>query len=279
MRLVLFVASSLLLYLATLQEAYAENQSSNQGIRSPELKEWPCPNAEDIEPCICTTDDTTYEIFIDCSSVASDDELQRVFSANIPLEHIYSFTILDNANIRVLNSTSFGPAYFSTVSITGTSLIEVQDGTFAKSHEYLEILDLSNNALQIFPFELNSEYTVLRTLNLSANRIPTAQNLESNSLVTMDFSSNPGFQIDSTLFGDCPALTDVFIRNCGITDLGIGIFDHLDAIRTIDLNSNDIGTLRIDSIRSSGSTLTSVIFDNNPITTVEPGFLTGEMKT
>ncbi|CAL4133709.1 unnamed protein product, partial [Meganyctiphanes norvegica] len=66
--------------------------------------EEPCPDAEDISPCVCTYDTVSKAMDLECSAVESEEQLKQIFKADFPLKNFNKFDLHDNNNIKVLEA-------------------------------------------------------------------------------------------------------------------------------------------------------------------------------
>ncbi|ROT75235.1 Oplophorus-luciferin 2-monooxygenase non-catalytic subunit [Penaeus vannamei] len=124
---------------------------SCEGAANNALGALPCPDPEDIYPCVCTVG-TENHMTMDCSHVASEDELARVFSSNLPFTKFHRLMIEGNQKLRILREGDLGPVSFAIIKITSGFLEEVQGGALAGSHTTADTIDLSGNPLSVWPF-------------------------------------------------------------------------------------------------------------------------------
>lgn len=228
--------------------------------------EFPCPDESEFLPCVCEVD-VEGRMAADCSAAANDEELANAFTVTQSFLSYKSLTIspLEPTDLNTLTIDTFGGVGFETIEIIGTNLKVIEDGAFASSEPYLTTLQLQENAIEDFPFESLPKFEQLTNLNLRNNTIGTVQNLESNSLVTLNLNNNPTLDISLGLFGSAPLLETLDLRNCGIDDLPTDMFLSLERIATINLSSNQITQLRENAIGIPQATLVSLDLSDNQL--------------
>ena len=109
-------------------------------------KNLPCPNAEDISPCICTYDEDLEVLNLLCDNIADEHQLYDIFHADIPFPQFGDMR-LDTSSIETLSEDVFGDSTFErffTISDNGV-LFSVDSETFIKSASTLKYLNFENN--------------------------------------------------------------------------------------------------------------------------------------
>ena len=247
---------------------------------------FPCP--ENFEPCTCT-DDGNYNLIADCSLAKNDEELNTAFSTSFPFTNFASLTIdqLDcgDCELDTINQNTFGDVYFINVTITGTSVSTIEDGAFEKSQDSLEVLYLAQNKIGYFPFEVIPSYSVLNTLDLTANAFASdyiISDIYSNSLTDLYLDSNPDLNFDASLVKGCRALKTVTFEGNNLVTIPefaqepIGMFTGLAHIQNISFSNNALGYIRTDTIVGNQNTLVHVDLSSNAISLVEERFVRGK---
>nr|XP_027214382.1 oplophorus-luciferin 2-monooxygenase non-catalytic subunit-like [Penaeus vannamei] len=235
----------------------------------PMTRDWPCPSAVDIDPCVCESDEY-FNLLIDCSEVIDEMELFRVFEASFPFYDIMELTIIQDPldpyhNIRVLQERVFGRITFERIRITGTKIAEVHEEALVKSHDYLTYLNLANNQLKSFPFETLVSYSKLDTLLIDNNNFTYLYSIESASLHTLSVSGNHNLLFDLDVFTKAPALTAIYMANIDLDELPPNLFDTLQNIKTISLEDNYLKALPENAFLPVGDTITQLILNGNLI--------------
>ncbi|XP_047496215.1 oplophorus-luciferin 2-monooxygenase non-catalytic subunit-like [Penaeus chinensis] len=233
----------------------------------PMTRDWPCPSAVDIDPCVCESDEY-YNLAIDCSNAIDEMELFRVFEAAFPFEDILELTIIQdpldpNRNIRMLQEKVFGPITFERIRITGTKMAEVHEEAFVKSHDFLTYLNLADNQLRSFPFETLVSYSKLDTLLFDNNNFTNLYSIESTSLHTLSVSGNHRLLFDLDVFTKAPALTAIYMANIDLDELPPNLFSTLENIKTISLEDNYLKALPEFAFNPVKNTMTQLILNGN----------------
>lgn len=201
-----------------------------------DLRSLPCPDPQDISPCICTVD-SQHNMDIDCSLVESEDQLARVFSANIPFTKFNMLRIKDNKKLSVLRNGDLGPASFQIIEVKNGVLEEVQDGALSQSYSTATRIDFQSNRLSIFPFHEIPSFTSLSRLWLSVNSLPEFPTVSSDTLTSVGFGSNS--------FREVP----------------LNGFQGMKNVNTIDVSSNQIDTI----VSGENDTASSNFYRNRAI--------------
>jgi len=183
-----------------------------------DLRRLPCPDPQDISPCVCTVD-VQRNMDIDCSQVESEDQLAQVFSSNIPFPKFNKLVIYRNPHLTVLRNGDLGPASFQIIEMTSGVLEEVQDGALSMSYSTATRIDLQVNRLSKFPFHEIPSFTALTTLWLNLNSLSEFPLITSDSLTDIGLSVN--------FFGDIP----------------LNGFQGVKNVNTIGVANNDITTI------------------------------------
>lgn len=252
-----------------------------QTLQNPITPGWPCPIYTEISPCVCSQD-TLYNLYMDCSQAKSDEQLQTIFTSLFPFNDFYELKIVHDPDdvtnvIDEINANTFADLTFERIIITGTRLTRILDEAFADSHKTLEYLDLSNNYLNTFNFESLALYEQLHTLILDDNQFPQLFDLESDSLQVFSANRNPGMLMDSNNhFSRVPNLREVYLSEIGLTQLKIGLFVNLTKLEVIDFSRNYLTEIEALSVWVAGETLRRVNFDLNDISFVRHDAFKGE---
>ena len=128
---------------------------------------FPCPDPITIAPCNCSTVNT--ELNLDCSDVASLDQLAEVFRQDFPVKQFNTLQIYDNKNIQYLTDV-FNGVSFKDIQLTFLpNLTEISTFAFFDSIDFLENLVIYDTSLNenTFPFSTLGEFTKLASLTIS----------------------------------------------------------------------------------------------------------------
>ncbi|CAL4197542.1 unnamed protein product, partial [Meganyctiphanes norvegica] len=209
--------------------------------------ERPCPNAEDIAPCVCTYDSGDNSMDLECSSVESEEQLKQIFKADFPFKNFKQFHLHDNSNMKVLEEGVFNGISFEIIKI---------------QHNNLEIIETQ---------ALDSCYATAREMRLYSNNItsfPFGELSQFSKLSVFDISDNPLSVIPVDAFHGLITLEDLSIT-LNNADF-VGTFQDLPKLRRIWLDHNYITTIPAHFINTSSSDLSSIGLDGNNIVSVEP---------
>ncbi|CAL4133707.1 unnamed protein product [Meganyctiphanes norvegica] len=209
----------------------------------------PCPDAEDIAPCVCTYDTVSNVMDLYCSSVENEEQLKQIFKADFPFKNFHQFNLFSNNNIKVLEAGVFNGISFEIIHIYATDLEVVELNALDSCYETATEIDLYYNKITSFPFDELSLFPKLRDFDISNNLL---------SVVPAD------------AFHGLTALEDLDIsyNNADI----VGTFQDLPNLQRIYLDSNNITTtISAQFIKTDSSRLSFIGLGHNNIVSVEPG--------
>lgn len=238
-----------------------------------------CPVDTDIAPCICSVDSATAEINMDCSAVLGESELKRIFATDFLFPDLHKLVIqgteIDPVPIQTLEADTFGKVSFNHVVISNTDLRSVASSAFANSFPTIETMDVSNNRIPFFPFEILAQCEKLTTLDIRNNVLEHVSLLHSNSLRFFDASGNVGLKYEDEVFQTAPMLEVINLSNTNLGHIAPLTFAYQQRLTTLDLQGNSIDYLYANALKFMSSTPTTVNLDNNRIGTVEKDAITG----
>lgn len=252
-----------------------------QTLENPITPGWPCPIYTEISPCVCSQD-TLYNLYMDCSLAKSDEQLQSIFTAIFPFPNFYELKINHDPSdvtntIDEITGNTFAEITFERIIITGTRLTGILDEAFGNSHGTLKYLDLSNNYLSTFTFESLALYEILHTLILDDNQFPQLYDLESDSIEVFSANRNPGMLMNSNNhFTELPNLRELYLSEIGLTQLKVGLFFNQTKLEVVDFSRNYLTEIEALSVWTTTPTLRRVNFDLNNIAYVRHDAFKGE---
>ncbi|CAL4067996.1 unnamed protein product [Meganyctiphanes norvegica] len=214
--------------------------------------EIPCPDAEDIDPCVCTYTSEDNAMDLDCSAVESEDQLKQIFKAYFPVKKFVSFSMYENSNIKVLEAGVFNGISFERIEIQFSHLEVIELQALDSCYETAWNIDVCCNMITSFPFDELSHFPKLRYFDIRSNSL---------SMIPAD------------AFNGLTALETLSLDH---NDANIvGTFKDLPNLREINLANNDFSltnnTIPTNYINTGSSDLSYIYLYNNNIVSVEPG--------
>ncbi|XP_047486213.1 oplophorus-luciferin 2-monooxygenase non-catalytic subunit-like [Penaeus chinensis] len=245
---------------------------AEDGAKDGELRSLPCPDPQDISPCVCTVSEQ-HKMDIDCSQVESEDQLAQVFSSYIPFTNFHALYINENQHLKILRNGDLGPASFEWIYITGGVLEEVQDEALSQSYPTASHINFQANNVSKFPFHELSLFTSLVHLQMRTNSLDSFPVLHSDTLEEIVLNENlfgeiplDGFHGVKNLYSISVSANDVEILRPGtLTDLPHLHYLHLDRNQLTDIPAGAIGF----------SEKGSLYLQNNNIKSIAIGSITG----
>ena len=220
----------------------------NYGInhhRSIEDKQ--CPQKDDIKPCICSKSGggLDAQIDIDCSFIESNEELQRIFTADFPTKRLNKFSLRNSNKVTKLISGVFQSISFEIIEIEqedAFGLIEplaLTGSIFTLQHLRVVYTRISENT---FPFSMIGEFRNLKILELYGNYITSIPKIESFSLEELSLNDNRITTIPSNTFNMVPFLQYLYISGNAINYIIPGkyiktVFEFIFFIEMIAINN------------------------------------------
>ncbi|CAL4125422.1 unnamed protein product [Meganyctiphanes norvegica] len=208
----------------------------------------PCPDAEDIAPCVCTYDSEANAMDLECSAVESEEQLKQIFKADFPFKNFHQFDLHWNNNIKVLEAGVLNGISFEIINICFTDLEVVELHALNSCYETATELLLYANKITSFPFDELSQFSKLRHFDISDNSLTV---------------------IPADAFHGLTALEHIYISNNN-ADI-VGTFQDLPNLLSLDLGYNALTTIPANFIKTGSSVLIYIFLDGNTIASVEPG--------
>ena len=130
-------------------------------------KAFPCPNASAIAPCVCSTD-LEGRLYLDCSRITSNQELEGVFLNFFPVKEFHEFKIVSNDFITELGDDVFQDVSFEHIYIQYTNINSVSQSALTSSETRLDwvLISYGNLTQDTFPLDSLWKYTNMTTLFL-----------------------------------------------------------------------------------------------------------------
>ncbi|CAL4094802.1 unnamed protein product [Meganyctiphanes norvegica] len=131
--------------------------------------ERPCPDAEDIAPCVCTYYNESNTMALDCSAVESEEQLKQIFKADFPLKNFREFYFQGNNNLKVLEAGIFNGISFEIINIGNNDLEVIESQALDSCYEVVTDIFLKANRITFFPFDELSHFSKLSNFDIDSN--------------------------------------------------------------------------------------------------------------
>ncbi|XP_037793527.1 oplophorus-luciferin 2-monooxygenase non-catalytic subunit-like [Penaeus monodon] len=257
----------LALALGSVAVSVAEDKAKDAELRS-----LPCPDPQDISPCVCTVDEQ-HNMKLDCSQVESEDQLAQVFSSYIPFTHFHSLYISGNQHLKILRNGALGPASFEWIHITEGVLEEVQDEALSQSYPTASHINFQANNVSRFPFYELPLFTSLVHLQMQTNSLESFPVLNSDTLQEIVLNENLFGEIPLDGFQGVKNLYSISVSANDVKILRPGTFTDLPHLHYLHLDSNLLTDIPAGAIGFSGKG--SLHLQNNNIKSIAIGSITG----
>ncbi|XP_042859041.1 oplophorus-luciferin 2-monooxygenase non-catalytic subunit-like [Penaeus japonicus] len=241
---------------------------------------WPCPEPEEIAPCLCTTHPDTGQISMDCSEVQNDGQLSRAFRANFPFFDLDDFTMIKSLseepiNVTRLTPNTFGNVSFTNIAISNTNLNSIDDLAFSRSFATMQTLTVSYSKLTSFPFDILKNCFSLKDLRVFNNRITHMSNIHSDSLEYLQVSHNPELHYNDDTFKTAPNLKVILMNNIDLQYIAPDTFAAQSGLEILDLSENKITELVPDSLRFTSDAMKEIKLQRNHIEKIDQSSISG----
>ena len=153
-------------------------------IETPQqTREYPCPDAEAILPCVCFYNES--DIDISCNNVTAED-LSRVFQQEFPVKEINRLSIGMSPLLSILNFDLNGVT-IKDLNVFIAPITEISPEFLSNSSSTLQIIYLQDTQLTTegFPFETLQDYQVLLYLYIQSANLQYIPKLVSSSLAEL----------------------------------------------------------------------------------------------
>jgi len=261
-------------------------------------KDWPCPVAEDILPCICGYEaENLLTPFISCTDVPDIDVIREVFTKPFPFNNLDSVYITIQGQEVWGNSTAvripeniFSDKSFRRIYIV-MKVEDVHNHAFDASKDRLEDLILTGPGrwmgyetieLEYFPIYMledfpNLIYCRLQWTNLKDDTFAhhfdqlKLPNLEILEIIESELTHVPKFP-------RLPKLKELHFGNHLIASIAKEAFSDLESLEWLDLSSagknQTLTHLDTDTLKLGANNLTKLDFQYfNSLTSFAPNFI------
>ncbi|XP_066979455.1 oplophorus-luciferin 2-monooxygenase non-catalytic subunit-like isoform X1 [Macrobrachium rosenbergii] len=202
-----------------------------------------CPSEEEIFPCTCEVDSTSL-LRLDCSDVASENELSMIFNNELPTKNFHSLKITKNDKLKTLPKGVFGKNTFEEVLFIEGALEVVQPEALIGSASTLRKLQIRSHKLRSFPFGEVGYYRNLSKLYLGNNDLDSFPRIVSTSLKELNLAQNPLKHIPAGGLYGMPNLRIVYLYSCEIAEVPAGTFTGLRNLFYLTLADNKLTEIR-----------------------------------
>lgn len=234
----------------------------------------PCPDPGVVEPCVCIVVSETI-MDMNCSDVANEDDLKRVFSQSLPFNNFRRLIIEHNGNIKAIRAGDLGEATFTEFLIAyNKNMSIVYDKALIKSASTATRMDMYSNSLTSFPFDEIPLYTSLTRLNLAFNDFKELPKIESETLTYLGMYYQELNIIPVHGLQHTPKLNYVDFRHTNLADVIPDTYTGLPLLRYVYLDGNQFTELKANSFELHG-TLNILRLPQNLIADVAVGFASG----
>ncbi|XP_047472663.1 oplophorus-luciferin 2-monooxygenase non-catalytic subunit-like [Penaeus chinensis] len=237
----------------------------------------PCPIPEDILPCTCSVD-VDGAIDMDCSHVASEEQLARVFSATIPFPNFRRLVISQNTHLKSLQRGALGETSFREIFVIGSVLQEVQEGALSNSYTTLTDIRIYSNNLSEFPFQELPLFTALLRLDLNHNNLYNFPFLNSDVLTYIDLGFNHISELPSEGFRNLSQLAEVHLPGNRIQEIHTGTFAGYARLAFVSLGDNQLTHVFPGAIQLTSTQHNVVYLHDNFLTSLDVNAIAGVVE-
>ncbi|CAL4088669.1 unnamed protein product, partial [Meganyctiphanes norvegica] len=231
----------------------------------------PCPNAEDIAPCICSANVSGAGDFrqeMKCANISDSEELTRIFQSTMPVTNFTSLYIHDS-DISGLHNGVFGDVTFEEVDIECHSLNAVEEDVFINMWPTLIHLNIYHGILEDFPYKTLVNSKSLTSLNVYSNNIGVILPISNSNLEWISISYNPITELPKGTFQELPHLYAFQISHTNISELPDDFLCGNDDLAWVDLSFNNIQHISSGTFNITSSDLSLIELGHNSITSLD----------
>ncbi|CAG0884489.1 unnamed protein product [Darwinula stevensoni] len=185
------------------------------------------------------------------------------------------FLLSLNYNLKELPDGIFGNISFASMHLSLTDLETIAPSALLPSRDRLAQLAVVHSSLEEFPFELLPSFSRLESLDLSHNALTSIPPLRSYSLQKLHLLNNLIRNVEEDGW-DTPNLKELDIGKNPLLRFPSAILNGLEKLEEFSCNSCNLGpTLSSGLLDFHSKALRVVYLDENEISTLEPGAITG----
>ncbi|CAL4065474.1 unnamed protein product [Meganyctiphanes norvegica] len=247
-------------------------QFQELGNASFNFKNNPCPNAEDIAPCICNYLEDWDSMDMDCDDLADDQELYDVFHAYFPFTNFRTLHLktdhLDTLSDEVFGDVTFENVWAITKYGVGT-LTSVSPKTFMKSASTLKLLYMYYNNVTDFPFETLINYTQLTDFSLLGNPIHDFPIIQSETLSYLNLGKAVYATIPAGALDSLPNLEEFRVSGTKISSMATGLFSPHSKLTKIGMTDNVLTQLETLQFEVISDAIVYIDLSENQIANVD----------
>ncbi|CAL4065555.1 unnamed protein product [Meganyctiphanes norvegica] len=245
----------------------------------PHFRTLPCPNPEDIAPCICTYTADKGVMDMDCMNISDEEELYQVFHSLIPIPTFGKLS-LPSDRLTTLTDEVFRVATFEDVIINCSNdceptLTTVGPNTFIKSVSTLMSLTMYPTNISEFPFDTIQEYVNINAFILNDSPLSIFPTISSETLLTLVLINDTFREIPAHILDELPNLKQLELGWNSIDSLGKDVFASLPDIRQIVMVNGGLRHLHSRQFAVTSPNLYVIVLESNLIETVDPDTFIG----
>ncbi|CAL4150163.1 unnamed protein product, partial [Meganyctiphanes norvegica] len=233
--------------------SYAYNQSEIHGVLGNHMPDYygyerPCPNADDIAPCVCTYYADEHAMDLDCSAAESEEQLKQIFKADFPFKNFRTFNLQHNNKLKVLESYVFNTISFEKITIYSNDFEVIEDHALDSCYETATYVNFNNDKITSFPFDVLSNFVNLKVFGMSSNSLSS---------------------VPADAFHGITTLESVWIQSN--TPNIVVTFRNLTNLKDIAMGGNSLTIIPTNFLKTGSTRLESILLKFNAISSVEPG--------
>nr|XP_045601375.1 oplophorus-luciferin 2-monooxygenase non-catalytic subunit-like [Procambarus clarkii] len=236
---------------------------------------FPCPNDDDIDPCTCTYDGTTFSLNLTCDGLTGEDQLDQIFSSAFPVK-AFTMLTLTNSNISTLTENVFHTISFEVIMLINNQLETVDSKALSSSYSTLQSFFLTQIGGETLSLTINDDlqqFKILTTIYISGpyDNVPT---LTSATLTTAILNVHELTDLPPETFTAATALETIIMEDTKIETILEGTFSSLKSLKSLTLTGANINTLTASSMAFS-SNLTLLDLHLNNINSIDKAAFQG----
>ncbi|GFY46913.1 hypothetical protein TNIN_200671 [Trichonephila inaurata madagascariensis] len=251
-------------------------------------RETGCPDAEDIEPCVCTNSPFTY---LECKNIRDAEDLRNVFVKSE--RYRYKEVHIEYSSLQYLPYNIFESVKVIELYLKNVTLTQIFDRPPEALDELRKLHIEHTKVLRGIVWELLEPLKSLRILNIYYNSVRSLGRDFSKhitkDLEQLTFYATETRTIKSGTFAEFPKLDKLAVGACNLTKLNRDIFPvpfnggvlyfndnqltkipddlftQMPNLQTLGIRNNRIGTIKKEALDNDGARLTYLMLDGNPL--------------